>query len=93
MMDNPFRDASIWAKKNNIRESDWVLLILKACEAVSQRDNFNIDKQERIMRDLIGVMKIPNRKDIDELYLLMEFDTRTYLVEAIKLIMDRKIKL
>ena len=92
-MENPIKELAKKIRESNTQMQDWALLMLKSCVAVIERDNYDGKKSERILTDFTKVMNTSGTKNLDELYLLMEADTRDYIIEAMKLIDEGVIKL
>ncbi|KKN90849.1 hypothetical protein LCGC14_0224320 [marine sediment metagenome] len=69
------------------------IIIWAAGSAVIEKSNYNTDKTSRIMADFINMMKIKDRIDYDEMYLLLDSDTREYFTELVKIVMKGKLKI
>lgn len=59
---------------------------------VIEKNKYDVDKTSRIMKDFVDMMDIKDRMDYDEMYLLLDGDTREYFTELIKLVMSKKFK-
>ncbi len=59
---------------------------------VIKKNNYDVYKTRRIMQDFIDMMAIKDKLDYDEMYLLLNSDTREYFTELIKLVMEGKFK-